>query len=304
MKRILQLGLLVAAIAVGLLTSIFGTDEIANWLNTLRNSPDALTAQDIYGRIILFLLSTFFAEILIERLTTFDQIDKIDLSVNYIRDKVKPFFEQFLLGSRGKTFHEISWKYLLRGAGHQEDAEAFTVNRPNSINLWRDCLVEAESWEAISYANDLWQNSEKSIANAHQKAHVELDGYISRIYVFDDEKDRDQLASAISAQLGFLPSKDVRWIYKRLLIDHLKERLGSGFNRWRQLDLLDFSIIDHGTYVLWFHLKDGAKQLDSATITVNNEIVSLARIVFEVAYSNGQEFAQRQLSVNAPVANP
>ena len=288
MKRVSQIILLSIAIIVGVAISFFGTDEIANWLKELSGSN--INSSEIYPRIVLFLLSTFFAEILIERLTTFDQIDKIEHKVDDLDRKVSPFFARFLPGNRNRVFYELSWKYMLRGVGHQENGDAFTVNRQSSLALWRDCLVEADTWQALSYVSDLWQLGEREVTQAHQKAHIELKGQISRIFVFDDDRDYRNNYDVMTQQQKSLSGIEIKWIIKKDLTDRAKEIMGvNQFNRWKQIELLDFAIVDHGSYVLWFRLRDGLKQLDSATVTVEDDIIDLARSILQIAESHAQE---------------
>jgi hypothetical protein len=284
MKTILQFGLLIIAILLALLVSILGATEIADWLNTSFGRT-TFTAQDVYSRVVLFLLGTFFVEILIERITTFNTIDKIEKKIHEMDARIRPFFARFT-DSKHRRFHELLWKYVLRGAGAQEDSETLVVNRANSISLWRDCISEADSWEALSYARDLWQNDEQEISKAHQDIHIKLGGQIYRIFVFDTDSDRQDFQNDPSKK-DILSSGDIRWIIKDKLTDNLRERLQTNF---RNLDLIDFAIADNSNYVLWFQLTDSTKKLERALLTINDKVISQARLIFDVAYANSQKF--------------
>lgn len=308
MKQRIQFSLLAIAICLALIISLFGAGEIANWLKNLGNSQ--ITPQDVYSRVLLFLLATFFVEILLERLTTFNKIDTIEGNVdkitkkvaavpdeianikeelNHIGSTVDTFFRRFN-DRKHHRFHELSWKYMFRGAATQEGAYTFAVNRMNSLSLWRDCISEADIWEAISYARDLWQNDEQEISKAHQDVHIKLGGLLYRIFVFDTEEEFRDFRSDPQKQ-EILSGGDIRWILKSALITSVEERLKIDLGR---VGLIDFAIGDTNSYILWFQLLDSTKRLDRAVLTIDSVMIERSRAIFDVAFANAKRFAQSE----------
>jgi hypothetical protein len=298
MKKFLQIILLTFATVLGFYVSIFGASELAKLLGYLQ--PEPVAQQDALLRVALFLISTFFAEALWERMTTFNQIDNIEKAINridpsilseriaYISEaisrRVAPYFDRYLPGASHQIFHELFVKYSFRGVAILENPMTFTVNTENSLRLWRDCLIEADNWSAISYAPDLWTNNGKATSIAHQEAHTKLKGTISRVFVFDDDNDM-KLSQDVMHELALLPNTEIKWILKA----ELQKSLDRGAPSIKRPELLDFAIIDPQGLVLWFRLKDGTKELVTSALTINPSDINQARLIFDIALAHAKE---------------
>lgn len=293
MKKRIQIALLSIAIGVAFTTSLLGADVIALWLNDLRGFSSSSSSQGIYGRLFLFLFGVFSVELLIERLTAVDQVEQakryslMEERLITLSQRVIPFFARFD-DSKHRRFHELLWKYVLRGVGIQENFDSFTVDRNSSITLWQDCISEAETWEAISYAQDLWQNDEQEISKAYQDIHIKLGGQLYRIFLFDNPSDLQVFRS--DPQKSEIMSKgNTRWIYKNDFFAHVQSRLHLNLTHD---DLIDFAIANNNDYVLWFRLDEESGRLNRATMTISSNTINKARTILDVAYAHSVSFQQ------------
>jgi hypothetical protein len=290
-RQIIQKVLIFVAIAVALISSLLGPSEIAEWVNSLSQPRGTLSGEEISARIILFLLATFFIEVLIERSDTFNKIDNVE---DVITNTVKPFFRRFNRQNSQSRFHELQWKYVLNGSGNISGTDTFIVNRENSLSLWRDCIVEVEVWEALSYASDLWQKDETEKSLAFHEA-IMKHATVTRIFVFDTDSDRREFEGHPNAQ-RILSMGNVHWILKKELLIKARERVSF---EGQEHELIDFAIANKNDYILWFQLGSfDHNKLRRAVVTVDSSVVSRARNIFDVALANSETFTFSSTNVN------
>ena len=275
-KRI-QIIVLAISLVYALILSFFGEDSLKNIF--------PFFSEDIYIRSVLFLVGTFFFEALLERVTTFNQIDKIEEA---FQKNVSPFFARFYNDPKKKRFYELLWKYVFRGRTTipPSDYRSFEVDRRNSIYLWRDCISESGSWKALSYAQDLWLNHEVKISQAHQDLFINLRGYLSRVFVFDSQEDVINFQEN-EINMEIIATGETYWILKDTLIKAVEEHTQQKFP---DPQLIDFAIANENDYVLWFHTDEKSRRLNSAELTIEIKIVDIAATIFSIARSEGHRF--------------
>jgi hypothetical protein len=307
MRKVIPLVLLVISVCVALFISVLGVSEIVNLPQ--QSSVAQITNFDVYIRVLFFLIGIVLVGNFLERLNVFsefenvkDNVTKINVQTSTLSDEVKnikenneyliskivPFFQRFET-HKNRRFYELLWKYMFRGNGGLDNNDTLSVGPEASIHLWRDCISEANTWEAISYAKNLWQGAEQEISKAHQDVHVKLGGVIYRVFVFDTEEERNEFQHDEGMQ-GILSAGDIRWILKSNLINKTNKR----YIGLEKVGLMDFAIADANDYVLWFKLLPFTKELFRAILTIDPTIVNQARTIFDIAYQNSQRFPQAE----------
>jgi hypothetical protein len=273
-------------LAHGLIVNFVATLVTAIVFYLLLRTPSRMRARQAEARLVKKV-----ADALMERLSDLpDRIahtsETVDATDRIIKNRIKPFFDRFLPGHPQHGFYELQWKYLLRGLGHVQDEHTLIVDYTAAHTLWRDALVESDSWDAMSYALDLWENAARDISRAHQEAHVKLGGAIRRVFVLDSTDDLPNVLAIMREQAAFVPEVCLRWIERAELEAKARDQLDIS-----ELELLDFSIVDTSSYVLWFRLSEQTRQPQDAVLTIDPAILRRGRQVFELAFTFGHRLA-------------
>lgn len=196
------------------------------------------------------------------------------------------FFPLLTADQPGRIFHELRHLYALRGARLEPSTWSVEVGRGDTIRLWRDALIESRTWDALSSANDLWEDDERAISEGYQELQRRLGNRnrVRRVFVLEDQNALVDKADLINEQLKTLGQGNVHWILRDKLDGILRRR---GLDGHPIAQDLDFAVVDD-SYVLWFVLSE-SKQLIGSRLVNNGDTLTAARRLFDVAFANGHE---------------
>ncbi|MGA2836224.1 MAG: hypothetical protein ABSF84_06470 [Acidimicrobiales bacterium] len=215
-----------------------------------------------------------------------EHIGPISESAGAIEKVVMPIFQSARFGRTSK-YQRVIAKYVLNQFNIVRDnGESLRVHRDDGILLWRDCLVESDSWKALSFAPDLWAGDELAVSIAFHRVRNNLPNKdrIQRVLVLRDSAELYAQRNLLTMLRTF--GVDVKWI----LLSRLQELTDARGIQWESAAMegnLDFAIMDNNL-VLQFKL-DGREKLEAAVLTRREEDVVRAKALFDVAYFYGEE---------------
>jgi hypothetical protein len=160
------------------------------------------------------------------------------------------------------------------------------VDRNDSIRLWRDSLIDSTTWDALSFAHDLWRDGgDRRISEAYQTLHQQLGGRnrIRRVFLMESHHDLDSMMPVLTQQVTILGNDNVRWMLRPDLMALVNDR-GDNLRNSPLLRDLDFAVVNE-SFVLWFIL-DG-RQLSKSKLTEVTQVVESAKQLFRLSYENG-----------------
>jgi hypothetical protein len=198
------------------------------------------------------------------------------------------FFPLLNADEPSRGFHELRHMYALRGARLQSNGLGLEVDRNESIRLWRDALIESRSWDALSSADELWEDDERAISEGYQELQRRLGSHnrVRRVFVVNDIEELRSRQDLLHVQAETISRENLRWILRTDLTRILARRGIVGHQLTRDLD---FAVIDD-SFVLWFILDgDEERQLTGSRLLNDPETLNTARKVFDAAFNNGTE---------------
>ena len=224
-----------------------------------------------------------------------EKLGTIQESLEHLNDLTSRNLVSFLsllwpdTGSR--KFHELRLLYALRGAQLPNNGIGLDVDRNESIRLWRDALIESRTWDALSSADELWDEDEREISEAYQDLQMRLgpQNRVRRVFVLDSIDELSTRRELLRDQNDTLSSGNLRWILRAELTGILRRR---GFASHPIANDLDFAIVDNA-FVLWFRLGlDSDKQLIGSRLANDEATLTSARNIFDIAFNNSTSIDQ------------
>jgi hypothetical protein len=182
-------------------------------------------------------------------------------------------------------FGNLVLQYGVREFSKVYNDETIIVAAQHTLDLWRDCFLKAGSWDAVSYAKDVWgikRGPRDRISNNLQKWKINVGEKIRRVFVLDDKNEYVSLKPIVDEQSDF--GVTVKWIMKdellsiRSLEDYAKE-LGS----W------DFAIFSNDKWILTFILDQKSREITESSLFSSTDLAHKARIVFDEAFDRGSD---------------
>ncbi len=208
---------------------------------------------------------------------------------------VVPFFPT--LSSNHSSFDELRHVYALRGGTIISNGAGVEVERAMAVRLWRDCLLESSSWDALSSADDLWYDDEREISVAYQRLFSRLNNTDNsrRVFVFHDHNERISKLPLLEEQAELFRENNLRWIMRDELVGHLSRQKAAS-DELRELSIdLDFAIANRD-YVLWFRISGSGegRNISSARAIRDPKTLAGARRVFDIAFRNARSIRSLQ----------
>jgi hypothetical protein len=201
------------------------------------------------------------------------------------------FFSLLWQDTGSRKFHELRLLYALRGAQLPANGIGLDVDRNETIRLWRDALIESRTWDALSSADELWDDDEREISEAYQDLQMRLgpQNRVRRVFVLDSIDELSTRRELLRDQNDTLSSGNLRWILRTDLSRILQRR---GFASHPIANDLDFAIVDNA-FVLWFRLGlDPDKRLLGSRLVNDEGTLTNARNIFDIAFNNSTSIDQ------------
>jgi hypothetical protein len=219
-----------------------------------------------------------------------EQLASIQESLRHLNDltsrNLVSFFSLLWQDTSSRKFHELRLLYALRGARLQNSGLGLDVDRNETIRLWRDALIESRTWDALSSADELWDDDEREISEAYQDLQRRLGSQnrVRRVFVLDSIDEVLTRRELLRDQNETLSNGNLRWIIRDDLSRILERR---GFVDQLIASDLDFAVVDN-SFVLWFRLGlDVDKRLLGSRLVNDEETLNNARSIFDIAFNNG-----------------
>jgi hypothetical protein len=199
---------------------------------------------------------------------------------------VTPFFGATMADGNMRYFQQLKLGWSFRATSVQDHGSSIEVDRNDSIRLWRDSLIDSTTWDALSFAHDLWRDDERRISEAYQALQQELGGRnrIRRVFLVESHHDLDSIMPVLTMQVRMLGADNVRWMLRPDLMT-LIERRGEHIRHSALLRDLDFAVVNE-SFVLWFVLN--GRQLSRSKLTEVSQVVESAKHIFRMSFDNGQ----------------
>lgn len=224
-----------------------------------------------------------------------EKLAVIEESVRQIHDltsrSLVSFFSLLSQDTASRKFHELRLLYALRGAQIPSNGVALDVDRNETVRLWRDALIESRTWDALSSADELWDDDEREISEAYQDLQMRLgpQNRVRRVFVLDSIDELSTRRELLRDQNDTLSSGNLRWILRVDLSRILQRR---GFASHPIASDLDFAVVDNA-FVLWFRLGPAPDKRLIGSSLVNDEwTLTNARNIFDIAFNNGTSIDQ------------
>jgi len=205
------------------------------------------------------------------------------------------FFSLLWQGTGSRKFHELRLLYALRGAQLPDSGIGLDVDRNETIRLWRDALIESRTWDALSSADELWDDDEREISEAYQDLQMRLgpQNRLRRVFVLDSADELSTRRELLRDQNDTLRNGNLRWILRADLSRILQRR---GFASHPIASDLDFAVVDNA-FVLWFRLSLNPDRRLLGSRLVNDEwTLTNARNIFDIAFNNSTSVDQAHTS--------
>jgi hypothetical protein len=224
-----------------------------------------------------------------------DKLATIQESLRQLHDltsrNLVSFFSLLWQDTGSRKFHELRLLYALRGAHLPSNGISLDVDRNETIRLWRDALIESRTWDALSSADELWDDDEREISEAYQDLQMRLgpQNRVRRVFVLDSIDELSTRRELLRGQNETLSNGNLRWVLRADLSRILQRR---GFDGHPIASDLDFAIVDNA-FVLWFRLGlDADKRLLGSRLVNDEETLTNARNIFDIAFNNGTSIDQ------------
>lgn len=290
----IQVFLLIFVGVLGILISL-GDLFLPDWQAILTSHDDALYVILLIVSMLSFATGlerqTFFAEMESSLDRTNDQVHvltdavedvgrlavKIDADFRDLEQRYPKINAFFRAAQDTSEFYSLAIKYGLRRFTTSVDEKTIRVQSINeTLELWRECILEADSWTASSYASNVWGMGNSfgdQISNAFQKLSISLKRKIERIFVVDNESELEALESVMRQQAEF--GVTVKWIEKAVVIAECGTIAGLGGvnGTW------DFALAG-GNWVFCFEL-DERRQIVGSSMTIDSKLVEQAKSALE-----------------------
>ena len=200
---------------------------------------------------------------------------------------VSPFFGATLAEGNMRYFQQLKLGWSFRATSVQDRGSSIEVDRNASIMLWRDSLIDSTTWDALSFAHDLWRDDERRISEAYQALQQELGGRnrIRRVFLVESHHDLDSIMPVLTKQVQMLGADNVRWMLRPDLMALIEQR-GEQIRHSPLLRDLDFAVVNE-SFVLWFVLN--GRQLAKSKLTEVSQTVESAKHIFRMSFDNGQK---------------
>jgi hypothetical protein len=244
-------------------------------------------------------LSLIAIELVTERYITLDKVDdlidsiekkdmvaKIELMVKSLSDFERRFSQVnafFGLLTKSQRFQILSFKYSMQSFSKIIDEETFIISEAETLNVWRDCILEAKDWYALSYAKDAWGINDgfgDVISFDYQKLRIETGGEIRRVFIIDTKQEYYSLKEVMQEQENI--NIKVKWIFKSELAKYpIINRNIHDIGTW------DFSLVDNQSMIFKFQL-DEDNNISGCAVTINADILSKGLRVFNEAWTRGR----------------
>lgn len=228
-----------------------------------------------------------------------EQLTTIQESLRQLHDltsrNLVPFFSLLGQDAGSRKFHELRLLYALRGAQIPGNGIGLDVDRNETIRLWRDALIESRTWDALSSADELWDDDEREISEAYQDLQMRLGSQnrVRRVFVLDSIDELLTRRELLRDQNETLSNGNLRWILRADLSRILRRR---GFAGNLLASDLDFAVVDNA-FVLWFRLgREADKRLLGSRLVNDEETLTNARNIFDIAFNNGTSVDQTDAS--------
>jgi len=272
--------IILSLVAIELIWERFETlSKVDNFLVRLKNSDTKLAEiEDTMSRM----------KRLIDNLDNNNYVNKLEqvyaAFIGFERrfSQVNAFFNIMI---RNEKFQYLTFKYGLRQLNKILDEETVRVNNyRETVDIWRDCILESRNWHALSYAKNAWGTGNSfgdGISYDYQRIRIETGGHIQRVFILDSEEEYKKLESTMATQAKI--KVDVKWI--------LKEKLESVTDVQRciaEIGTWDFALVDNNEWLYMFTL-DKEGKISGCVLTMRKELVEQARSVYQEAWALGQE---------------
>jgi hypothetical protein len=198
---------------------------------------------------------------------------------------VTPFFGATMADGNMRYFQQLKLGWSFRATAVQDRGSSIEVDRNDSIRLWRDSLIDSTTWDALSFAHDLWRDDERRISEAYQTLQQELGGRnrIRRVFLVESHHDLDSIMTVLAKQVQLLGEDNVRWMLRPDLMGLVEQR-GGGLRNSPLLQDLDFAVVNE-SFVLWFVLN--GRELSKSKLTEVPAVVESAKQLFRLSFDNG-----------------
>ena len=209
---------------------------------------------------------------------------------------VTPFFAATMAEGNMRYFQQLKLGWSFRATSVQDRGSSIEVDRNASIMLWRDSLIDSTTWDALSFAHDLWRDDERRISEAYQALQQELGGRnrIRRVFLVESHHDLDLILPVLTKQVQMLGADNVRWMLRPDLMALMEQR-GEQFRHSPLLRDLDFAVVNE-SFVLWFVLN--GRELEKSRLTEVSQTVESAKHIFRIS------FRQRERCADWTLATP
>ena len=199
---------------------------------------------------------------------------------------VSPFFGATTADGSMRYFQQLKLGWSFRATSVQDRGSSIEVDRNASIMLWRDSLIDSTTWDALSFAHDLWRDDERRISEAYQALQQELGGRnrIRRVFLVESHHDLDSIMPVLAKQVQMLGGDNVRWMLRPDLMALVEQR-GEHIRHSPLLRDLDFAVVNE-SFVLWFVLN--GRELSKSKLTEVSQTVESAKHIFRMSFDNGQ----------------
>jgi hypothetical protein len=199
---------------------------------------------------------------------------------------VTPFFGATMADGNMRYFQQLKLGWSFRATSVRDHGSSIEVDRNDSIRLWRDSLIDSTTWDALSFAHDLWRDDERRISEAYQALQQELGGRnrIRRVFLVESHHDLDSIMPVLTKQVQLLGADNVRWMLRPDLMTLVEQR-GDHIRHSALLRDLDFAVVNEA-FVLWFVLN--GRQLSKSKLTEVSQVVESAKHIFRMSFDNGQ----------------
>lgn len=192
----------------------------------------------------------------------------------------------FYVLERNEKFQYLALKYGLRRLTRIIDEETVQVrDYSETLETWRECILESKEWLASSYAKNAWGIGEgfsDKISFEYQRLRIETEGEICRVFIVDSNEELKKLETIMKRQAEI--GVNVRWVLKETI-----ERLPHVKRAQKEIGTWDVALVDRQKWSFIFDLDDD-NNISGCTLSMKERNVANARIIFQEAWGAGKEF--------------